>query len=430
MTLVRLFFTAPTTGGRVPAKGVLRWTPTRRRVISGETDEVVLPSGFDVEVSEFSQVPVDASGVDWVWRVDEKLGGVRSRTVYLVVPDVDSIDYSDLVEIDPDTLDPIAPPSEVWYAHVEALALTAASAKDAAEIAQAATEEAAATIVPERTLAQTARSEAQQAASASAVSAGASASSASNASNSATTAATRASEAQGSEVAAQGYASSALSSKNASENARDLAVSARGGAEAAQGVAETYANTAEANANGFDIGTVVTKLPTEPAAARIVGVAPNRELELDIPMGKTPVITIGTVTTGLPQANPGTPGTPGGQGIQGPPGDMVTVTGPTNVTGTIPILTADLPKTPNWTLIGNITITLPTPTNARSGTITLIMTQDATGGRTVTWPANTVLKWPDGIAQQPAPAANSVSVIHLLWTGYIWLGLLGGKSFA
>jgi hypothetical protein len=75
-----------------------------------------------------------------------------------------------------------------------------------------------------------------------------------------------------------------------------------------------------------------------------------------------------------------------------------------------------------------VTLVLPTPGATKSGTITLVLTQDATGSRTITWPAG--VKWPDGIAQQPAAAANSTSVIHLLWTGTMWLGLLGGKSFA
>jgi len=60
--------------------------------------------------------------------------------------------------------------------------------------------------------------------------------------------------------------------------------------------------------------------------------------------------------------------------------------------------------------------------------VSLVIRQDATGGRTITWPA--AVKWSDAIPQQPASAANSKSVIHLMWDGADWLGLLGGKSFA
>lgn len=138
------------------------------------------------------------------------------------------------------------------------------------------------------------------------------------------------------------------------------------------------------------------------------------------------------VTTDLTLAMPvdTTPGTLSLQGPQGGPGDMSPVVGPANITGTVTLVEADLPSTRLRTLTGNVTLVLPTPvaTPARSGTITLVLTQDATGNRVITWPAS--VKWPDGIAQQPAAAANTVSVIHLLWTGAAWFGLVGGKSFA
>jgi hypothetical protein len=116
------------------------------------------------------------------------------------------------------------------------------------------------------------------------------------------------------------------------------------------------------------------------------------------------------------------------QGPQGNPGDMVPVAGPGTVTGAVALALSAFPSTRIWTMTGNVTLTLPTPDATRSGTITLVLKQDATGNRTMTWPAG--IKWTDGIAQQPAVAANSTSVIHLLWTGTEWLGLLGGKSFA
>lgn len=140
------------------------------------------------------------------------------------------------------------------------------------------------------------------------------------------------------------------------------------------------------------------------------------------------------VTTDLTLVMPvdETPGTLTVQGPQGAVGDMVLVTGPANTTGSVSLPESALPSTRIWTLTGNVTLTLPTPvaTPTRSGTITLVLIQDATGNRTITWPSSTTLKWPDGIVQQPAAAANSVSVIHLLWTGTQWLGLVGGKSFA
>lgn len=114
-------------------------------------------------------------------------------------------------------------------------------------------------------------------------------------------------------------------------------------------------------------------------------------------------------------------------GAPGPAGDMQLVLGPASVSGTVTLGSADLPSTRLWTLTGNTTLNLPTPGSSRSGTITLVLTQDGTGNRTLTIPG---VKWPDGIAQGPAAAAGTISVIHLLWTGSAWLGLVGGKSFA
>lgn len=121
-------------------------------------------------------------------------------------------------------------------------------------------------------------------------------------------------------------------------------------------------------------------------------------------------------------------GAPIVQGPRGEAGDMVQISGPGNVSGTAALGEADLPSTRLWIMTGNITLVLPTPIAPLSGTITLVLTQDATGGRMITWPAG--MKWPDGIPQQPASGPNTTSVIHLLWTGTQWLGLLGGKSFA
>lgn len=118
------------------------------------------------------------------------------------------------------------------------------------------------------------------------------------------------------------------------------------------------------------------------------------------------------------------------RGEKGDPGDLVTSFSGGNTTGTVTLTTSHLPSTRLYTLTGNTTLVLPTPAADKSGTITLVLKQDATGGRTITWPANTILKWPDGISQQPAAGANTTSVIHLLWTGVEWHGLLGGKSFA
>lgn len=115
------------------------------------------------------------------------------------------------------------------------------------------------------------------------------------------------------------------------------------------------------------------------------------------------------------------------RGPQGEPGDLV----PTSSavwTGTVAL--ADYPRTYLTTLTGNVTsIALPaSPSAEESGTITLVVTQDAVGNRTIAWPVE--ILWPEAIEPQPAPGANSVSLFNLMWTGQNWLGFLGGRSFA
>lgn len=141
--------------------------------------------------------------------------------------------------------------------------------------------------------------------------------------------------------------------------------------------------------------------PTDPTKAevRITGTAPNYQLDFYIPAGP-----------------------------QGLPGDQAPSASNSAITGTQTLLLADFPSTKVWTLTGNATLVLPAPSGATSGTITLVLTQDAVGSRTITWPGG--VKWPDGIAPQPPTAPNTKSVFHLLWTGVEWLGMLGGRSFA
>jgi hypothetical protein len=120
-------------------------------------------------------------------------------------------------------------------------------------------------------------------------------------------------------------------------------------------------------------------------------------------------------------------GNPIVQGPQGEPGDLVGVT-----TGTWSgaVVLDKYPQTYISTLTSNVTaMTLPaSPIGLQSGTVTLVVKQDATGGRTITWPVP--ILWPEGIEPQPTTGANSISVFNLLWTGQEWLGLVGGKTFA
>lgn len=79
------------------------------------------------------------------------------------------------------------------------------------------------------------------------------------------------------------------------------------------------------------------------------------------------------------------------------------------------------------TFTANVT-TAPTISNPRNGqTINWVITQDATGGRTMTWP--TSFKWPTGISIALSTGANAVDVVtatYLSSTGFWYATLLKG----
>lgn len=81
-------------------------------------------------------------------------------------------------------------------------------------------------------------------------------------------------------------------------------------------------------------------------------------------------------------------------------------------------LTNVAPVTIRATLTGNVTLSLPSPSSSSAFTITLVLTQDATGGRTLTLPAG--VKRSYGIAPLLSSAASAVDLLHLLWDGAAW----------
>lgn len=118
MPLVHILLTVPAPDGSLtPAEGALRFRPTARRTIPGTPDAVVLPSPFKVDlVAGASDVTLAPTSSLWVWQIDEHLSRTPARRIYAQVPDVASMDYTDLVAVDPTTLDPAAAPDPSWAA--------------------------------------------------------------------------------------------------------------------------------------------------------------------------------------------------------------------------------------------------------------------------------------------------------------------------
>jgi len=69
------------------------------------------------------------------------------------------------------------------------------------------------------------------------------------------------------------------------------------------------------------------------------------------------------------------------------------------------------------------------PASGRVFGLTLYVTQDATGSRTITWPA--AVKWPSGTAPTLTTTANKIDVLSLITYdgGTSWLGFVAGQNF-
>jgi len=78
------------------------------------------------------------------------------------------------------------------------------------------------------------------------------------------------------------------------------------------------------------------------------------------------------------------------------------------------------------TLTGNCTYTFPTPVAGKS--FILVQKQDATGSRTVTWPAS--VDWPSATA--PTITATALKADKFVFTaidGSNWLGSVAGQNY-
>lgn len=96
-------------------------------------------------------------------------------------------------------------------------------------------------------------------------------------------------------------------------------------------------------------------------------------------------------------------------------------------------LTIDASSTSGWvktiTLTGNCTVTLTGAVSGRASTLELVLTQDATGSRTVTWPAS--VKWSGGAPTLSTAAAAVDRVVLTTYNaGTTWYADLVGKGYA
>lgn len=307
MTIINMEFSRPAADGtNVPVRGSLTWTPTLQYESDIDPGEIVLPLGFRVVVPEgdFS-VTVQPNGPGWVWMVEENFSGIRPRKIYYSIPDVESIQYTALTQVDKKTLLPLATPEPAWYAYVESIELAMAEAKDAAAASAASAFAAQNTAAESLTAIELSETSASGSAAAAAVSETNAGNSAFAAGESAATALGHRNAAQTARTGAETAQSGAQAARTGAETARTGAESARDAAAASEGAAAGSASAAAAKAvesadaaNGFTIGTVTTVQHTTPASATITGTAPTRKLNLGIPFAPPTTITVTGTTTG------------------------------------------------------------------------------------------------------------------------------------
>ena len=133
MTLVHALVERPTNAGLIPARGTHVWEPTRRRI--DPPTGIVMPSRFSAKIGgdyldidgttvitagepgEY-WIEIEPSTSEWAWKVTERVDGA-DRVRWYAVPDEALVEYVDLVEVDPDTLDPEVEPEAAWTVELD-----------------------------------------------------------------------------------------------------------------------------------------------------------------------------------------------------------------------------------------------------------------------------------------------------------------------
>lgn len=127
----------------------------------------------------------------------------------------------------------------------------------------------------------------------------------------------------------------------------------------------------------------------------------------------------------------------GGPIIQGAPGELMPFVHLGDVTGAVDLSWLAGPTVVTMRLVGNVTITLPSLTAylGKSWLIDLMIQQDGTGGRTVSWASPPLWKG-QGVGYSPSIAANALDeVIFELGyrpsdTTYKWCGVVAGQAIS
>ena len=175
-------------------------------------------------------------------------------------------------------------------------------------------------------------------------------------------------------------------------------------------------------ANSLSIGTVTTGAAGTQAVADITGAPPNQTLDLTIPRGDT-----GSVNNHTHPPSDITPGVLDDMAFGSYSEVLTTLTSAVTTT-----LDCSLGQSfvVNQTMNTTLAISNVDQTAGRTSSVSLVLKQDATGGRSVTWPTGT--KWPLGVAPTLTTTANAINVVTFMTIdgGTTWLGFLAGAGMA
>ena len=107
-------------------------------------------------------------------------------------------------------------------------------------------------------------------------------------------------------------------------------------------------------------------------------------------------------------------------------GELVNAVGNTSTAATINLNNGNFVTA---TLTGNCTFTFSNP-SAGASSFTLFLTNDATAGRSITWPAS--VKWPNNSVPVRTTTANTTDVWTFFTTngGTNWYGILSIYNYA
>ena len=124
MTVIQFKYAKPTaTGENVATPATIAAVPTAPRTVKGAPDTIIIPAPFIIDTTDggTASLTLAPTGPGWCWKITTTIAGIYSATHYVLVPDVATVDYADLVHVDPDTLAPGATPDAAWWAELNAL---------------------------------------------------------------------------------------------------------------------------------------------------------------------------------------------------------------------------------------------------------------------------------------------------------------------